>query len=60
VNTNNVTSGYLTPPTAPPGVIEGGVATPTPQPTMAPSPGYSPTPGPSTTPKRKYNIEIWT
>ncbi|WAR11991.1 CO6A5-like protein, partial [Mya arenaria] len=47
VNTKNQTSGYLTPPTPPPGVIDGGVATPTPPPTLAPSPGYVP---PSTTP----------
>ncbi|XP_052233684.1 uncharacterized protein LOC127846468 isoform X4 [Dreissena polymorpha] len=49
-NTKNQTTGFLTPPTAPPGVIDGGHATPTPLPTMAPSPGYSPTMGPSTTP----------
>ncbi|XP_052816208.1 uncharacterized protein LOC128242861 isoform X2 [Mya arenaria] len=53
VNTKNQTSGYLTPPTPPPGVIDGGVATPTPPPTLAPSPGYVP---PSTTPGPKMCI----
>ena len=54
-NTKNQTTGYLTPPTPPPGVIYGGAATPTPMPTIAPSAGYSPTPGPSTPAPRKFD-----
>ena len=54
-NTKNQTSGYLTPPTPPPGVIIGGVATPTPIPSLAPSPGsITPSVGPTPKPAREY------
>ena len=45
----NQTTGFVPVPTPPPGVIDGGVATPNPIPTLKPSPGYHPTPGPTAT-----------